>query len=101
MSGHRWADLREKKLSPEAQSRVAREAKAEVLEMTLRALREASGKTQDEMAELTAMSQSQLSRFERRDDYLLSTLRRYVEALGGDIEIVAVLKGKRIKLRGL
>jgi len=69
--------------------------------MTLRALREASGKTQDEMAELTAMSQSQLSRFERRDDYLLSTLRRYVEALGGEIEIVAVLKGKRIKLRGL
>ena len=101
MSGHRWSDLREKKLSPEAQTRVAREAKAEVLEMTLRALREASGKTQDEMAELTAMSQSQLSRFERRDDYLLSTLRRYVEALGGDIEIVAVLKGKRIKLRGL
>jgi predicted transcriptional regulator len=101
MAAHRWADLRERKLSPDTRSRIAMEAKAEALEMTLRALRETSGKTQDEMAELTAMSQSQLSRFERRDDYLLSTLRRYVEALGGEIEIVAVLGGKRIKLRGL
>jgi hypothetical protein len=101
MAAHRWADLRESKLSPDARSRVAIQAKAEAIEMTLRMLREASGKTQDEMAELTAMSQSQLSRFERREDYLLSTLKRYVEALGGEIEIVAVLKGRRIKLRGL
>jgi len=101
MATHRWSDLRERKLSPDARSRVASAAKAEALEMTLRMLRETAGKTQDEMAELTAMSQSQLSRFERREDYLLSTLKRYVEALGGEIEIVARLKGKRIKLRGL
>jgi predicted transcriptional regulator len=101
MAAQRWAELRERKLSPEARARVDAQARSEALEMTLRSLREASGKTQDEMAELTAMSQSQLSRFERRDDYLLSTLRRYVEALGGEIEIVAVVNGKRIKLRGI
>ena len=38
---------------------------------------------------------------ERRDDHLLSTLRRYVEALGGHIEVVAIVGGKRIRLRGV
>jgi predicted transcriptional regulator len=99
MATHRWAELEKGRLAPEARARVKREAADEVMEMTLRMLRESAGKTQEEMAELTEMSQSQLSRFERREDYLLSTLRRYVEALGGEVEIVAVVKGKRIRLR--
>lgn len=101
MATHRFADLEKGRLAPEARARIKREAADEALEMTLRALRESVGKTQEEMAGLTDMSQSQLSRFERREDYLLSTLRRYVEALGGEVEIVAVVKGKRIKLRGV
>ena len=67
--------------------------------MNLRALRESLGKTQDEIARRAAMTQSQLSRLERRDDHLLSTLRKYVRALGGDLEVVAVLRKKRVSLR--
>ncbi len=45
------------------------------------------------------MTQPQLSRVETRRDHLLSTLRRYVEALGGTIEIVAVVKDARVILQ--
>ena len=97
----RWSEISARKLSAGALEKIQREADFEALEMTLRALRESAGKTQEELAEITEMSQSQLSRFERREDHLLSTLRRYVEALGGEIEVVAVVRGKRIRLRGV
>jgi transcriptional regulator with XRE-family HTH domain len=73
----------------------------ELLEMDLRDLREAAGRTQQEMAELTDMTQSELSRFVRREDHKLSTLRRYVEALGGELEVAAVIGDKRIALKGV
>jgi transcriptional regulator with XRE-family HTH domain len=66
--------------------------------MDLRSLREAVGLTQEELAQRVAITQSQLSKLERREDYRLSTLRRYVTALGGELEIVAVVDGKRIRL---
>jgi transcriptional regulator with XRE-family HTH domain len=65
---------------------------------TLRALREAMGLTQDELAQRIEITQSQLSKMERRDDHRISTLRRYVEALGGSLEICALVNGKRVKL---
>ena len=67
--------------------------------LPLRALREAADKTQDEVASLTGMDQSEISRVEQRDDLRLSTLRRYARALGAEIEIIALLPaGHRIKL---
>lgn len=102
MAARRWSDIRaDRKLRPDFLDKIRRDANREALEMSLRALRESTGKTQEELAEITEMSQSQLSRVESRDDHLLSTLRRYVEALGGEIEVVAVVQGKRIRLRGV
>jgi hypothetical protein len=69
------------------------------LQMTLRDLRESVGKTQDEIGHLAKFSQSQLSRIERRRDHLTSTLRRYVRALGGTVEVIAIVGEKRIPLR--
>ena len=66
--------------------------------MTLRGLRESVGRTQGEVASRVSMTQPQLSRVETRRDHLLSTLRRYVEALGGHVEVVAVVKGTRVIL---
>jgi hypothetical protein len=66
---------------------------------TLRALREHVGKTQIQISRAMPMSQSQLSRLEGRRDHLVSTLRRYVEALGGEIEVVALVDGTRFALR--
>jgi hypothetical protein len=55
---------------------------------TLALLREARGKTQADLARATGMQQSEISRLERRSDVLVSTLRKYAEALGGTCEIV-------------
>ena len=93
-----WKDIREKKLSTEELKAIDQEVEAELLEMNLRALREAAGLTQEELAAKVDITQSQLSRLERREDHRISTLRRYVKALGGELEIVAVVAGKRIKL---
>lgn len=69
------------------------------LRLPLRAMREAIGKTQVELAELADMRQADLSRLERREDVKLSSLKRYVQGLGGQLELVVVFPtGHRIKL---
>lgn len=57
--------------------------------MTLRDLRQAMRKTQEELATALHMGQDGISRLERRSDMLLSTLRGYVEAMGGDLKLIA------------
>ncbi len=65
--------------------------------MPLRDLRVAAGKTQIDVSEATGIGQSEVSRIEQRDDVLVSTLRRYFDALGAKLEIVAAFpKGHRI-----
>src|SRR4029077_12697214 len=93
-----WKDIREQKFSAEELKAIDLEVEAELLEMDLRALREAAGLTQEELAAKVDITQSQLSKLERREDHRISTLRRYVKALGGELEVVAVVGGKRIKL---
>lgn len=55
---------------------------------TLRRLREARALTQSTIAELLDMDQSEVSRLEHRSDMLLSTLRRFVQATGGEMHVV-------------
>ncbi len=55
---------------------------------TLRRLREARALTQSAVADLLDMDQSEVSRLERRSDMLLSTLKRFVQATGGEMHIV-------------
>lgn len=54
--------------------------------------------TQVELSRAMQRPQSTVSRIEREGDMLLSTLAAYVEALGGHLEITAVLDGERIPL---
>jgi transcriptional regulator with XRE-family HTH domain len=56
---------------------------------TLKDLRQAVERTQEELATSLGVGQDTISRIERRSDMLLSTLRRYVEAMGGKLELVA------------
>ena len=100
MATHKWSELKEK-MAPERRARLDAEVRREVLAMELRELRKEAGKTQTEVAAVAEMTQAELSKFERRDDHLLSTLRRYVTALGGELEVVAVFDNKRIALKGV
>ncbi len=99
----KWADIRDKRrnMTPEHVDTLQIEARAELLELELRELRELAGKTQIALAEAAGMTQPQLSRFESGEDRLLSTLRRYVKALGGELEVVAVLGDHRVTLRSV
>jgi DNA-binding transcriptional regulator YiaG len=93
-----WSDIRAQRFTAEELRKIDQEVEGELLEMDLRALREAMGLTQGELAQRIEITQSQLSKMERRDDHRISTLRRYVQALGGSLEICAVVNGKRVKL---
>lgn len=58
-------------------------------EMTLRDLRLALQKTQQDLSGALHMSQDGVSRLEKRSDILLSTLNKYITALGGSLKIMA------------
>ena len=100
MGTRKWSEIKEK-MAPERRARLDADVRREVLAMELRELRKEAGKTQTEVAEVAEMTQAELSKFERRDNHLLSTLRRYVTALGGELEVVAVFDNKRIALKGV
>jgi len=67
----------------------ARVAELVAEEMALRELRKAHHRTQASMAKQLGISQDGVSRLEQRSDLLLSTLRNYVEAMGGHLRLVA------------
>ncbi len=58
-------------------------------EMSLRDLRQAHQLTQERVAESLGIGQEGVSRLEKRTDLLLSTLRGYVEAMGGRLRLIA------------
>ncbi|KAF3890834.1 XRE family transcriptional regulator [Tolypothrix bouteillei VB521301] len=70
----------------------AEELEAEYL--CLQELRKAAGLTQAEIARSLRMPQSNVSRLERESDMLLSTLRNYIDAMGGNLTIVVELPNK-------
>lgn len=92
-------DVRARRFSPRKLKEIDRAVEDELLEMDLRELREAAGKTQEEMAAALKNAQSEISRLEGRSDYRLSTLQRYVAALGGELEVVASFGKRRVRLR--
>ena len=58
-------------------------------EMPLQELRQAHQMSQERLAELLSTKQANVSRIERRTDMYISTLRSYIEAMGGELDIVA------------
>lgn len=67
----------------------------------LQTLRKALGLTQETIGEKMGKRQVSVAQLEKRSDFLLSTLRQYVEALGGELELVVTFKDKkRARLAG-
>ncbi|MEM8777486.1 MAG: XRE family transcriptional regulator, partial [Cyanobacteria bacterium P01_G01_bin.49] len=65
----------------------ARDSELIAEQMTLRDIRKARELTQERMAELLKIPQDSVSRLEKRSDLLLSTLRSYVQAMGGELQL--------------
>lgn len=77
-------------LSPAQRKKVeARVAQLIAEEMTLRQLRRARKLTQQKLARSLHIGQEGVSKLEKRSDLLISTLRDYVEAMGGNLSLVA------------
>jgi hypothetical protein len=86
------ASLEDKLARLPAERRAKVDARAALLiaeEMTLRDLRRALDRTQVHLARELGVKQETVSRLEKRSDMLLSTLRGYVEAMGGELDLIA------------
>lgn len=86
---HKFRDLVAETLTPEQQREAHAQATTLRLAMPLQGLRQARDLTQTTLAELLETSQPEVSRMEHTTDMYVSTLRRYVQAMGGALEIVA------------
>jgi DNA-binding XRE family transcriptional regulator len=75
----------------------ARSAKL-LAELPLEQLRSARSLTQTNMAHLLGVNQSAISKIEKRTDMYLSTLRSYVEAMGGSLEIQAIFPDGAVRV---
>lgn len=78
-----------KKLSPAQRKKVETRASQLIAEeMTLRQLRQACKLTQEKVAKSLRIGQEGVSKLEKRSDLLISTLRDYVKAMGGQLSLV-------------
>jgi transcriptional regulator with XRE-family HTH domain len=88
-------------LPPERQARIKARAAALIAEeMALRDLRRARRVTQEQVAERLGGRQVYVSRFEKRADMKLSTLRDYVRAIGGDLQLIVTFpEGETVRIK--
>ena len=84
-----FEEIRRSRGNPAREARVAQIKRGMEDAIALAQLREAAAVTQVELADRLGRNQSSVSRIERQDDLYLSTLREYVEALGGQLDLVA------------
>src|ERR1700683_4619951 len=78
------------KMDPARRANNVRRVRKELQRMEIDDLRNAKRLTQSDMAEMLDVPQSSISRIEQRADMYLSTLRNYVHAVGGVLQIQAV-----------
>ncbi len=90
--------LRER-MTPEARKRATLKAREMMAEMLIGEIRRDAGFTQEQVAELLGIRQPSLSKLESQDDMQISTLRRIVNALGGELEIIARMPTGDIRIR--
>lgn len=76
-------------MSPESRARAAATAQAMLAEMPLNELRQARGLSQQMLAEVLHVKQPAIAKMEKRTDMYLSTLRSHIEAMGGQLEVIA------------
>lgn len=93
----KFATLRAK-MAPESQVRANERANAMLAEMPLHELRQARGLSQKMLAEMLRIQQPAVAKLEKRTDMYLSTLRSHIEAMGGELEVVARFPEGAVKI---
>ena len=93
----KFAELRAK-MAPESQARVEAKALDLLAEMPLNELRQARGLSQKVLAEVLHVQQPSIAKMERRTDMYISTLRSHIEAMGGQLEVIARFPDGSVKI---
>jgi DNA-binding XRE family transcriptional regulator len=83
---------------PDRREEVLRQKRSIEIALRLGKLREECCTTQTQVAQAMNVSQPNISRIEHEEDIYLSTLREYVEALGGELEINVVFPDRKVRL---
>lgn len=89
MTGHRPISELRKGMTPARRAKNVEATNAILTEMALHELRHAREMSQEELARELHVGQPAVAKLERRADMYVSNLRRYIEALGGTLEITA------------
>lgn len=89
----------EAKMLPAARARSDAKARKMIEEMALAELRQAMGLTQERLAKALRINQAGVSKLESRSDIFVSTLRKAIEAMGGELEIRAKFPAAEIKIK--
>lgn len=95
----KFEELR-KGITPDRRQRIEARKQELLEEMVLHEIRKLLGFSQVELAESLGVRQSSISQMENQDDITVSTLAKIIEALGGNLEIIAEFPNqkKRIKI---
>ena len=94
---HKWKDIR-RKLSPEREAETRSYVRSVVQAATLNQLREARNLTQANLASVLGVNQGSVSKMEKRTDMYLSTLRSFIQAMGGQLQIKAVFTDGEVEI---
>ncbi len=87
-----------KPLSPEAEERLQQSVKEAVAVMTLHQLREARSLTQVNLAKVLQINQGAVSKMEKRADMYVSTLRNFIQAMGGQLQVKAIFPEGEVQI---
>ncbi|MCB0220169.1 MAG: helix-turn-helix transcriptional regulator [Chrysiogenetes bacterium] len=100
MKTHKWSDIRDAKVGKKRAAQLRSEALAELAEVeaSLAQIRKALGITQAQLAERAGLTQGAISKTESGMHASLETLRELIEALGGELDLVARFGETQIKL---
>lgn len=88
MKRQTWAEIKTQ-MNPATRARLESEATRLSDELHLAQIRKARGLTQEAMAELLGVSQAEVSKMERRSELYIGTLKKFIEAMNGELVLAA------------
>jgi DNA-binding XRE family transcriptional regulator len=88
MKRQKWSDIKAR-IKPATRARIEAEGRRLSDDLHLSQLRKARGLTQETMAELLGVSQAEVSKMERRTELYVGTLRKFIEAMNGELVLAA------------
>jgi len=93
----KWRDIRGS-FSPEEEAEIERDVENAAAVMTLYQLREARSLTQVSLAKVLDVNQGAVSRMEKRTDMYVSTLRNFIQAMGGRLQVKAIFPEGEVEI---